>query len=219
MMIEIVLDGNDNNEFLNVERKVYCVEDFSGRTLDAYREQAREIIKLFAEEKIFIIRNNLPDISNNMLALALFIETYTYESKIDCIVFKVSDVAAASQAYRPFMALTTGIRYILQLLQESSRNIYRDIATLGYLGLKINQDYIHNKLLVTLPAASPVIYKHASNLSQALVVIGIMKTLILAQIPVHIEAEITITDENPPANADDIINQVVEFVSPWINAD
>ena len=69
-------------------------------------------------------------------------------------MFKVKEKAAAIQAYKPFIALTIGLKYIIRLYQEELDNVYKEIAGLSYLGLNIKEDYLENKLYMELPNGS-----------------------------------------------------------------
>ncbi|MBQ7285452.1 MAG: hypothetical protein IJW72_04290 [Alphaproteobacteria bacterium] len=216
MMIEIVLDGNDNNEFLHRPRPVLAIEDFAGTDYSSYRQKAQEIITMYSREPIIIIRNQSAQCSNNMLAVALFVEAHYVENNIECVVFKVADSHAAIEAYKPYVALTIGIKYIIRLMEENAKIIYKEIALLEYLGLQIERDYHDNKLIITLPGQGEPILMASTNTSEALSLIGAIKALALAHVDVSIKAEFQISDENPSFDHEEIINQVIKIVSPWI---
>ena len=74
-MIEIVLDENKENEFLNRARPVYQISNFQGEDLNHYRAEAKKLIAQYKEEEIVIVRNSVVNFSLNKFALALFIES------------------------------------------------------------------------------------------------------------------------------------------------
>ena len=153
-MIEIVLDENTENTFLNAERPVYTINDTAEKTWEEYRGLAQKILTSYGDVPIIIIRNTNPQFSINWFAVALFIESCFIKNKLECAVFKVKDKTTAIQNYKPYIALTIGLKYIIRLYQEELDNVYKEIAGLSYLGLNIKEDYIENKLYMELPSQS-----------------------------------------------------------------
>lgn len=216
-MIEVVLDGNDNDEFLNRTRPVYVVENFSGTDFSDYRQKARELIAACQREPIVLIRNLSPLCSINKLALALFIEAENCENNIECVVFKVADAAAATATYKPYVALTIGIKYVMRLMEEDAKIIYKEISLLEYLGLKITHDYSRNVLQIELPGTGEPKLMAAEHTSDALALVGMLKALALAHVSTPIKADFHISDENPPFDKEAIINRIIKLVQPWID--
>ena len=68
-----------------------------------------------------------------MLAVALFVEAYHLPNMLECAVFKVEDNAASMEEYKPYIALTIGMRLALRLCHENTRAIYREIENMGYI--------------------------------------------------------------------------------------
>ncbi len=214
-MIEIVLDQNEGDTFLNEIRPVVEINEPVCGGFPAYRQKAREVVEKYALEKIIIIRNQMSDFSINFFALALFVEACLLPNGMECAVIKVKDYPQALRLYKPFVALTIGIKYVMRLCAESAAMIYKEISGLGYLGLEIKNDYLNNKIFLTLPGKEEVRFFKAETVSEALILTGMLKSLALAQTGAAIRAEINIA----PAVAIDenlIINQIVEMVSPWI---
>ena len=101
-MIEIVLDQNEGDSFLNEERPVWEItKDMTG-DFPSYREEARKLIARYGSDKIIIIRNNHQGFSNNMFAVALFVESCLLPNRMECAVIKVEDYLQALQKYKPF---------------------------------------------------------------------------------------------------------------------
>ena len=48
-MIEIVLDENKENEFLNRARPIYQISNFQGEDLNHYRTEAKKLIAQYKE--------------------------------------------------------------------------------------------------------------------------------------------------------------------------
>ncbi|MCM1324027.1 MAG: hypothetical protein NC218_07685 [Acetobacter sp.] len=216
-MIEIALDENIENTFLNAERPTYIINDTFEKTWKEYRELARKVITMYGDMPIIIIRNNNPNFSNNWFAVALFVESCFIKNKLECVVFKVENREKALQAYKPFIALTIGIKYIIRLYQEELDNIYKEIAGLSYLGLDIKEDYLENKLYMELPSAEEAHILTAQTKEEALTVVAILKSIALTQQPIHFKAEISKVDEKTIPNIDTAIENVVAYVCTWIN--
>ncbi len=216
-MIEIVLDENPEHTFLNAERPVYTVSDSKVKTWEDYRKLAANILMLYGEFPVIIIRNNTPDFSINWFAVALFVESCFVKNKLECAVFKVGDKAVAIQAYKPFVALTIGLKYIIRLYQEELDNVYKEIAGLSYLGLTIKEDYLENKLYMELSNGGEEHYITAQTTEEALTAVAILKSVALTQKPAHIRAEILKAENSPHPDIDKAVAAAVSYVQEWIN--
>ncbi len=216
-MIEIVLDENADNTFLNAERPVYTINDTTEKTWEEYRELAKNVITMYGELPIIIIRNDTPLFSVNWFAVALFVESCFTRNKLECVVFKVKEKAAAIQAYKPFIALTIGLKYIIRLYQEELDNVYKEIAGLSYLGLNIKEDYLENKLYMELPNGNEEHRISSHTTEEALTAVAILKSVALTQKPAHIRAEILKAEKSPFPDIDRAIAKAVSYVRPWIN--
>lgn len=216
-MIEIVFDKNQNDIFLGEERPVYKLEASNIKTWDTYRKQARIILEKYKNDQFIIVRNQGSDTSTNWLAVALFIESCLSDTNLEAVVFKVENHEEAISAYKPFVALTIGLKYILRIYQEDWKTIYKEISCLSYLGLTIDKDYSNNKLIVKLLRRKEPQKMSSSTLDKALEIIGIMKTLALSSLPISIEAELGMKEERQTPDINQIIKNVVEYVKPLID--
>ena len=215
-MLEIILDGNPGNTFLQQEYPVAEVVPSSWQTFDDYRREARRIIENHANENAVIIPENEPRFSINKLAVALFIESCEIPNRLDYAVFKVSDYKQKTEAYKPYCALTIAIKYIMRLLQDDPKTAYKDMACLGYLGLNIKQDYANDRLLINLPGKIPLPKITASDFSEALIAIGIAKALTLEPTGDSLEIEINTLGTDTSLSKRQIINEIVNRVIPLI---
>lgn len=215
-MIEIAFDSNNNNLFKNQPCPLYEINEFKGSDFTNYQQLARAVIAAFPEARIIIIRNQAENCSINLLAVALFIEAYHLPNMLECAVFKVEDNAAAMEEYKPYIALTIGMRLALRLCHENTRAIYREIENMGYLGLNIKTDYIAQKIYVGLSGNGDTTRFTANTAQEAVAVAASLKALSLAQTGADIKAEITINHNGPEINEQTVIMQIVQNVNPWI---
>ena len=215
-MIEIAFDSNNNNLFKNQPCPLYEVSEFSGADFTDYQKLARAIIAAYPDSHIIIIRNQAENCSINLLAVALFVEAYHLPNMLECAVFKVEDNAAAMEEYKPYIALTIGMRLALRLCHENTRAIYREIENMGYLGLNIKTDYIAQKIYVGLSGNGDTTRFTANTAQEAVAVAASLKALSLAQTGADIKAEITINHHDAEINEQATVMQIVQNVNPWI---
>lgn len=216
-MIEIVLDENGGDTFLDKSRPVFAIKVPLAYDLAAYQTMARQLIEKYAKTPIVIIQADHQDFSINLFALALFLESCFIENKIECAVFKVADSKKATEAYKPYVALTIALKYVMRLISEDVKMIYKEISGLGYLGLDIRNDYLADKIYLKLQGTAPVRRLYAETVSEALVCAGILKALALANTGASLEAEVKIQQPKQALNMDEIIIKIIEGVRPWIN--
>ncbi len=215
-MIEIAFDEHPDNIFLKQERPVFNISDFTGKNLDDYRRPARDFVIRYADEPIVIVHCNVPDFSLNMFALALFIESCHVENRIDCAVFKVADAAKATEAYKPYVALTIAIKYIMRLCHESTKNIYKEITGLGYLGVEVKTDYAAAKINIRLAGEGAPVTLAASDINDILAAAGALKALALMKSGATVSAEINMAGDLPPADEEKVIARIMALTAPWV---
>ena len=215
-MIEIVLDGRQGNTFMDKPQPVYNIVDFDGSSLDDYRVEASKFIKQFADIRIIIVNTPKDNFSINLFALALFIESCHIANDIDCAVFKVDDDKKALEEYKPFVALTIAIKYIMRICQEDIKRIYHEFTELGYLGLEIDQDFLANKIVLRLDGGEPLQKIITNKTGDAIAAVGMLKALSLAKTGANIEVEINEILETDSIKETDIINKIVNDIRPWI---
>lgn len=215
-MIEIVLDENGGDTFLGKMRPIFAIKESLTYDLAAYRVMARQLIENYTKTPIVIIQADAPDFSINLFALSLFIESCFIDNEIECAVFKVADSKKATEAYKPYVALTIALKYVMRLISEDVKMIYKEISGLGYLGLDIRNDYLSNKIYLKLQGDAPICQLRAKNVSEALVCTGILKALALVKKGASLEAEVDVQQQKQIVNTDEIIVKIVEGVKPWI---
>lgn len=215
-MIEIALDENDNDLFLNQPRPVFWIKEFTKKDLKSYREQARELITQYSQENIVIVRHQQADFSVNKFALALFIESCLLENKIDCAVLKVANANLATQLYKPYVALCVALKFAMRLSQEDPKEAYAEIFDTGYLGFYIRKDYLMETATFFLKKGKKVLKIEGQTFTDALVIIGIMKAFSLAQLDYTIHAEFKFNGKEKISDLDSLITRICNYVLPYL---
>ena len=210
-MIEIIFDRNPDDTFLNEKRPVFILEQQPEDWLKC-RKTAKELLTTYKNDRIVVIRTAHEKISVNWLAVALFIESCFMQGDTEAFVFKTENYEAALASYKPFVALTIGLNYAFRLYQEDLKNIYKDIAGLSYLGLSIKEDYLTNRLIVKLNRGGEVKKMQAATVQDALIAIGVIKSLALASVKVSLEWEFVMADVSQAVDIDRIIDEIVSKV-------
>ena len=217
-MLEIALDKNyDTDTFRGEKRKVFCVDNFSGKDILAYLQLAKQIISHFGNESILILRIKTSACNRNMLALALFIESCRTDNLIDCVVIKVKNYEKALAEYKPYIALSIAFRLALRLFRQTADGIYRELENMQYLGLEIQIDYINKKIFSSLPGKGLTHRFITYTTPEAIAVAATLKALSLAKLGASVSAEININRQDFVLDENKIICRIMDNVSPWIH--
>lgn len=217
-MIEIIFDRNADDVFLGEKKPVCSINKQEAQNWQEYRKLAKEILESHKGDKIVIIRNAAQNISVNWLAVALFIESCFLQSETEAVVFKTENYSEALAAYKPFVALSIGLKYAIRLYQDNLINMYKEIAALSYLHLSIKEDYLSNKLSIKFTNGGDTKKIKASTVEEALTAIGIIKSLSLASAPVSIECDFDTTKTSGSADIDKVIQEIVQYTKPFIES-
>lgn len=121
----------------------------------------------------------------------MFVSSFEAADKPDLVVFKVDDLKRAREAYKPYLALTVALKYVLQLFNQPPEVICRNVSILGYLGLLIETDYVNNVMLLEYSGNSGAVYEFEAHDSfEVLLWAAVLKTVSLAQIPTKIRVRV-----------------------------
>ena len=215
-MIETVLDGHSGNTFLNQPRPVYTLASFSGTTFDDYRREAQNFVKAYAKERIVIVHIPQEHFSLNLFSLALFVESCRIDNDIDAAVFKVADEAKALAEYKPFVALTIAVKYVMRLCKEDTARIYHEFTELGYLGLDITQDYFKDETALRLKGSEDLVRLTPKSTQEAVANVGMLKALSLLKNEANIELLIKNNPKDTALDEDAAIAQILKDITPWV---
>ncbi len=215
-MIDIAFDTHEGNTFCDETCSVVSLDNVP-QSWEEYTEQAEELINRYGDDKTIILQINNPQFSMNKFSLALFVSSIKMPSTLDLAVFKVKDLETAREAYKPYLALTIAVKYVLQLFNATPEVIYKNISGLGYLGLSIKTDYIENTMtLVYEGSKEPSYHFETDNAFDALVMSAVLKTVSLAQIKEKFEVKMSLNLAPQKRTIDELVSQVLKIVSPWI---
>lgn len=215
-MIDIAFDMHKDNSF--------CGENFSVITIDSpaqswadYKKQADMLLKGHSSEKTVVVKVNNGDFSINKFSVALFVSSFETADTPDLAVFKVDDLERAREAYKPYLALTVALKYVLQLFNESPEVICKNVSILGYLGLLIETDYANNVMLLEYSGASGDVYEFETHDSfEVLLWAAVLKAVSLAQIPTKIRVKVFCGFKPQKIDANELMEQIIQKVSFWI---
>lgn len=208
-MLEIVFDENSGSEFLGQKYPVIRIEVWGLEEVSAYRRAARSLLEAYGQSLAVIIevKGNVEE--RNLLALALSIEAYDETQALETVVFKVKHSGEAMLDYKPYMALANSLRYARDLYKMDDDQVYADIKRLGYLGLKVEEDYIKKEIKVQWLGKGEAEIWSANGKNQAIMVIGVVKALAILRYPFALAAIIYQDKKAPDMNDDELINEII----------
>lgn len=210
-MLEIVFEQCSDNCFLGHPCQSVKI-DTGGDDFGAYRKKAAEIVTAYGNETALLIDFSGTDEQRNRLALALDIETYEQNQRLESAIFKVKDSIQALRLYKPYMALANSLRYARDLYRLSEEEMYADIKRLGYLGLKIGEDYLKEEIQILWPGGSEERILTAMGKAEAVIAVGFVKTMAICKYPVTIKLIIFRNKQGRCLSEEQIINEIITKV-------
>jgi hypothetical protein len=133
-------------------------------------------------------------------------------------VFKVDDYEKIRNNYKPYVALTIGVKYAITLSKETPKTIYKNISELGYLGITSKHSYANNTMELKLPNGTDCALKmNAKNINETIAGVAVLKALSLAQIKISAELLIDINENDTALDIDWIIAKILKDVANWID--
>lgn len=173
-MLEIAFDENMQAVFLGQKCQSVELNTDSLCAWADFRAYARQLIQKNAHTNVLKIV--MPQNQKLFwLALAFSIETYDEKTDLETLVFYVEDSQKAFADYKPFAALTNALRYMRDLLRMDEKEAYADIKRLGYLGLKVNEDYLKKQIVVQWLEGKTPQYFCATQKNAAFLLIALFK--------------------------------------------
>lgn len=216
-MIEIAFDKHLDNFFNGQEYPLLEVPDLLNMPFEEYIKYAQMVLTQHADTLYLIVMADENRFSANKLALAMFVVS-CFRPKIDveCLVLKASDAMEAFERYKPYIAVSVGIKYALHLLEEQGDNIYRELACLNYLNFKIKEDYVNN-IIHYIPNNEVGKSIETHNLFDALLWVSIYKILALAEIKPPFELAVYKTKDMENIDAKTLVSAILKEISNYID--
>ena len=209
-MIKVILiEKNQEIDAKNLPQ--VSIEDNIFNKWIYYKNFAINLVENNKNQKGLIITRKENDISFEKLALAIFIASIIIPNDLESVIFEVDDFQKAKKSYNPYIAITVAIKYILNLSEKNTDEIYKDISGLGYLGLDVKRKFLNNTITLKLIRNSEYLHKYqTSTLSETLEKVAILKALSLTDVDISMELEILCNQNNENLDINDIIDKVVE---------
>ena len=129
-MIEIALYNHQNDTFEKQNYPFVAIEEFTGTSFADFTKEARAFILRHSQDQVVVINKYPPNFDFNLFAIALTVESLRTENYINCVAIQVSDLATATEAFKPFIALTFGLKYVHTLQEMDTKSLFRDLSSL-----------------------------------------------------------------------------------------
>lgn len=216
-MIDIAFDMHQDNTFCGEAFSVIKIENELISWAD-YKNFAQLFIQQHAQEKTVVVNVVNNHFSINKFSVALFVSSFNLSCPLNLVVFKVDDLEQAREDYKPYLALTVALKYVLQLINEPAETIYKNVSILGYLGILVKSDYINHSLLLEYHGATnEKTYEfEGHNPFEALLYAGVLKTAALAHLPLNLKIKLIMNLETQKIDMNKLADQIVQHVSLWL---
>lgn len=215
-MIEIAFDRHLDELFQGQKYPQLDVPDLLGKPFNAYVQYARDVFEHYRAERYLIVFSDDKRFNTNSLALAFFVVSCLEDKwSIDCLVIKDENYDEAFSSYKPYVAVSIGIKYALRLIKESTDIIYKELKCLDYLGFSIKEDYVENSIHY-VPHNSYKSSVTTNNVHDALIYASLYKILALAKIETPFELVVKITKETENLSTEELVFAILQKVSSYI---
>lgn len=215
-MIEIAFDSKKNKKF---NGKAYPFADTSGlkkQSFEAYLTFAIEALQRFDKEPYLLIEENAALFSTNRLALAFFAASNLVETNLDCVVFKTENPKEAYAAYKPYIAISVGIKYALRLSTLEPNAVYKELTCLNYLNFSIKENYAQKTIIYKTKTATGANVVETRSVFNALVKVSALKILSLCEIEEDLCCTVHISNEKENIEPLALIQAILKNISPYI---
>lgn len=210
-MIEIAFDENLDNTYKNEVYPVIDVPNLKGSDFKDYLLFAEKIIQKYSSSTYLIIQENEDLYNLNKVAFAFFVASCINETDFICLVCKVQNRKTAYEHYKPYIALSIGLKYALRLALEPIDVIYRELRCLNYLSFSVKENYANQTIVYRLQDEEKLATIMAETPVDAIVEVSVLKALSLAEIRKNIELIVPICKQNKEEiSPTDIINRFLK---------
>ncbi len=211
-MIEIALYDHRNDDYTTQNYPVSAIEQFSGNSFADFQKAAKHFIQNHSNDNVVVINEYPAHFNINLFAVALVIESLRMDCKINCVAINVNDLIVATEAFKPFIALTFGLKYVHTLQEMDASTCFKDISALGYLGLDIKQNHTKHQLTMSLSGTHKLPGISAHSFSEAIGAVAFIKTLALMKKDYALKIELPILKNSVPFDEDAVFEKIVNHV-------
>ncbi len=211
-MIEIALYSNRNDEFATHDYQTVSLEPFSANSFADFQQEAQRFIQKYHQNKVVVINKYPVNFNLNLFAVALSTESLRIENRINCVAIQVSDLEAATEAYKPYIALTFGQKYIHSLQEMAEQALFKDISSLGYLGLKVIQNYTDKSLTLSLKGVKELPNINATTFSDTLFAVSYIKTLALLKQDYSVTVDLRCFEKSASFDEDAVLSKLTDAI-------
>lgn len=216
-MIEIAFDKHIDASFQGRKYPLLDVPDLCNMPFDSYIEYAKTVLNSFTTGQYLIVISDNKRFNTNKLALAFFIcSCFNDKNSIECLVIKDLNYNEAFESYKPYVAISVGIKYALRLSQLPVDVVYKELKCLDYLGFSIKENFTENSIhyMPHNDIRSSVI---TNSVFDALLHASLCKILALAEIEIPFEVIVKITKDSEELDTEKLVFAILKKVSEYID--
>lgn len=215
-MIEIAFDKHLDRFFDGQEYPLLDIPNLLDKSFDFYIEYAKKILASHSSEKYLMFFSDAERFNTNKLALAFFVVScLDFENSVECLVIKSANYNEEFEGYKPYVAVSIGVKYVLRLIKEPVDVIYKELKCLDYLGFSIKEDYVQNSICYSQGSFERVVT--TNSVHDALVYASLYKILALAKIDIPFKLIVNIIKDNEVLQAENVVSDILHQVSSYID--
>lgn len=216
-MIEIAFDSKKNKKFNGKAYPFLAVPNIKEQSFEGYLAFALDALHQFDKEPYLLTEENAALFSTNKLALAFFVASNLVEAAVDCVVFKTENPKEAYEAYKPYIALSIGIKYALRLSTLEPSTVYKELTCLNYLNFSVKENYAEKTISYETKTATGANVFETHSIFDALVYVSTLKILSLCEFKEDLRCVVHITNQKEIIKPLALVQAILKNVSPYIN--
>ena len=188
--MEIIFDENKETTFQGQIYPVFNLETNVSIDFNWLLQTAKTLANRYQDEENIII---VPSQENDCMMIFAALLSIVGRDNAPAprqAIFKVADFRESMEKYRNFFAFTIAAVYTLRLMKMDTKEMYKDIESLSYLGMDINTDYIKNNITLHLPRDGKKYVFKAGNMENTIILTSFIKMLSLIKAEPQIDIKI-----------------------------
>ena len=216
-MIEIAFDKHINALFQGQEKPLLDVPDLCNKSFEDYINYAQSVFCNYQSDKHIIVIADKQHFNSNKLALAFFVcSCFNDNSAIECLVIKDVNYEEEFEKYKPYIAVSIGIRYALLIAQKPIDLIYKELRCLNYFDFIIEEDFVKN-LIRYIPHNHVESKVETDSAHDAIVYVSLYKILALAKIEKNFEIIVHTTKNEEELNPQKLVSDILQKASKFVD--